>query len=324
MCTCITYENGDFYFGRNLDLEYHFGEKVVITPRNYRLHFKKSPELESHYAMVGMASVEEGYPLYAEAVNEKGLCMAGLNFPGNACYYQEDPEKKNITPYELIPWILGQCEDVCQARKMLEEINLLKLPFSEYLPLAPLHWMIADRKACIILESVKDGIHVYENPYGVLTNNPPFPYYQNHMSYYRNLTRNFPDNQFAEKLELPVYGQGLGAVGLPGDFSPVSRFVKAVFLKWNAKAEPEENSNIAEFFHILDGVAMVRGSVLTAEERADLTIYSCCVNTDLGIYYYKTYENNQIQAVSLQKENLESEQLKCFELFDKQNIQWRN
>ena len=80
MCTCITYKNGDFYFGRNMDLEYSFGECVVITPRSFPLHFRHNRYLPEHYAMIGMAAGSEAFPLYAEAVNEKGLCMAGLNF----------------------------------------------------------------------------------------------------------------------------------------------------------------------------------------------------------------------------------------------------
>ena len=84
MCTSIAYTTKHFYFGRNLDLEYSFGEEVVITPRNYRFTYKKQEAAPAGYAMVGMANVVAEYPLYAEAVNEKGLGIAGLNFPGNA------------------------------------------------------------------------------------------------------------------------------------------------------------------------------------------------------------------------------------------------
>lgn len=324
MCTCITCKNGDFYFGRNLDLEYGFGEKVVITPRNYRFEFKKLPEIKKHYAMIGMASVQDGYPLYAEAVNEKGLGMAGLNFPGNAVYQEEEKGKDNVTPFELIPWLLAQCASVSEVRRLLENINLLNVPFAPGLPLAPLHWMIADSDSCIVLESTRDGIHIYENPYGVLTNNPPFPYYQAHLSNYMNLTGKYPENRFAGGVELSVYGQGLGAVGLPGDFSPASRFVRAAFLKWNSRSPEDEASNVSQFFHILDGAAMVRGSVITAEGREDITTYSCCVNAGKGIYYYKTYDNNQIQAVRMNEENMEKESLTVFELLKEQQINWQN
>lgn len=324
MCTCITYKNGDFYFGRNLDLEYTFGEQVVITPRNYELKFRKLPSIFHHYAMIGMATVAQNYPLYAEAVNEKGLGIAGLNFPGNACYQKEDTNKKNVTPFELIPWILGQCASVKEARERLEELNLLDEAFAEKMPLAPLHWMIADKEECIIMECIQDGIHIYENPYGVLTNNPPFPYYQMHLNNYLNLSSANPKNGFAPEIPLNTYGQGMGAIGLPGDYSPASRFVKAAYLKWNSRSSEEENANVSQFFHILDGVSMVRGSVITPEGREDITTYSCCINADQGIFYYKTYDNNQIQAVRMQKENLDSEDLKIFDLELKQQILWRN
>lgn len=324
MCTCITFENGDFYFGRNLDLEYHFGEQVVITPRNYSFRFRREQPLLHHYAMIGMASVAEEYPLYAEAVNEKGLGMAGLNFPGNACYVPEQPGKRNVTPFELIPWVLGQCADIEEARKLLETVSVLALSFSEKMPLAPLHWMIADRSGCLVLEADREGVHLYENPFGVLTNNPPFPYYQAHMGNYVNLRPEFPEGGLAKELNIVPFGQGMGAMGLPGDFSPASRFVKAVFLKWNSQAPQGELESVSQFFHILDGVAMVRGSVITPEGLPDLTTYSCCVNGDRGIYYYKTYENSQIQAVSMGQEDLEGTALKKFPLAVQQQIHWHN
>ena len=320
MCTCITYQNGDFYFGRNLDLEYTFGEKVVITPRNYCFSFHDLPDMPQHYAIIGMATTYQDYPLYAEAVNEKGLGIAGLNFPGNAMYHDRQEGKKNVAPYELFPWILGQCSTASQARQLLADVNLLNIPIADSLPLAPLHWMISDKKESIVLEATKDGVHLYQNPYGVLTNNPPFPYYQAHLSNYRNLSSQVPENQFAKDLPLPVYGQGLGSIGLPGDYSPVSRFVKAAFLKWNSQSPQEEAANVTQFFHILDAVAMVRGSVITGEGACDITTYSCCINAEKGIYYYKTYENNQIQSIQMHHEDLESKDLKIFPLLTDQCI----
>ena len=86
MCTAISYKAKDFYFGRTLDYECSYGEEVVITPRHYQFSYSHMGECTTHYAMIGMAHVAEEYPLYYEAVNEKGLGMAGLNFVGNACY----------------------------------------------------------------------------------------------------------------------------------------------------------------------------------------------------------------------------------------------
>ena len=124
MCTAVNFLSGDNYFGRNLDLERSYGERVVITPRHYKFTMGTLPALESHYAMIGMATVVDDYPLYYEATNETGLSMAGLNFPGNACYHAYKEDKDNVTPFELIPYILGKCKSVAEANVELEKINI--------------------------------------------------------------------------------------------------------------------------------------------------------------------------------------------------------
>ena len=174
MCTAATYKTKDFYFGRTLDYEFSYGEEIVVTPRNFVFPWRKLGNQELHYAIIGMAYVVKDYPLYYDAMNEKGLCMAGLNFVENADYKEEKQDKDNVTPFEFIPWILTQCASVREARALLDKINLINIPFSKELPLAQLHWILADSKEAITVESVKEGIRIYENPVGVLTNNPPF------------------------------------------------------------------------------------------------------------------------------------------------------
>ena len=174
MCTAATYCNGDFYFGRNLDYEFSYGEHVTITPRNYpiRLH---GGALDRHYAMIGMAHIQDDYPLYYDAVNEKGLCIAGLNFVGNAVYPPVTQGVASVAQYALIPWLLGTCANVAEARSALARVVIDGTPFAPELPCAQLHWLVADRSGCIVVESTADGLHVYDDPVGVLTNNPPFP-----------------------------------------------------------------------------------------------------------------------------------------------------
>lgn len=175
MCTSIAFTKPAL-FGRNLDLEYSFGEQVVITPRNHPFRFHHLPEMKRHLALIGMATVAEDTALYAEAVNEKGLYMAGLNFPGNAHYFVRDvPGKEMVAPYELIPLVLGQCETLAQAREMLGRLALTAIPFAPGYPLAPLHWHIADATGALVAEPMADGLKLYEDPVGVMTNNPPSP-----------------------------------------------------------------------------------------------------------------------------------------------------
>ena len=324
MCTCIELKNKDLYFGRNLDLEYNFGEKVVITPRKYKFKLKSNMEFNTKYAIIGMATTVDGYPLYADASNEKGLCIAGLNFPGNAVYNKRKNEKINIASFELIPWILGNFSSISELREKLEMLNITEEAFNKTMPPAQLHWMISDKESCIVLELVKEGLKIYNNEYGVLTNNPEFSYHRINVSNYMNVTAEFPNNRISEKLKLDVYGQGIGMYGLPGDVTPASRFVRAVFNKFNSYECNTENEAISQFFHILDSVSVINGTVITKENKAESTKYSSCINASKGIYYFKTYYNNQINAVKLNKKNINSNKLEIFELPEGQNINYLN
>ncbi len=323
MCTSIALKTNDFYFGRNLDLEYGFGERVVVTPRCFPFAFRRAGEMRKHFAMIGMATVSEGYPLYAEAANEKGLCIAGLNFPNNAYYPSEeqaDADKTHISPFELTAWLLGQCASVREAREILKSTQLVHIDFSEEIQLSPLHWHIADRKESIVLESTRDGMRIYDNPAGVMTNNPPFDFHLTNLRQYLNLTSAYPENRFSKEMELAPFGVGMGSMGLPGDFSPASRFVKAAFLRFNSIGDAGEEGSVSRFFHLLDAVAMPDGIVMTPRGEYERTVYSCCINADKGIFYYKTYDNNQLTAVDMHRENLTGDALREFELIGKQQI----
>ncbi len=324
MCTAITYKTKDHYFGRNLDLEYSYHETVTITPRNFPFSFRKVKDLPSHYALIGMAYVSENYPLYYEATNEKGLSMAGLNFPGNAFYPEYQEDKDNVAPFEFIPWILGQCASLSEVRKLLSRINLVNISFSQTLPLSPLHWMISDRESSIVVESMKEGLKIYDNPVEVLTNNPPFDYQLFQLNDYRNLSTGDPKNHFGDGLNLHNYCRGLGALGLPGDYSSRSRFMKAAFTRMNSVSADTEEESVSQFFHILSSVEMSRGSVYVSKGNFDITIYSSCCNTDKGIYYYTTYDNRQITAVDMHKENLEGTEVVSYPLITKQQIHFQN
>ena len=324
MCTAISFTTKDHYFGRNLDLEYSYIETVTITPRNYPLLFRKKESLNTHYAMIGIAYVHNGYPLYYDATNEMGLSMAGLNFPRNADYKPEMLEKDNITPFEFIPWILGQCSTVKDAKVLLDKINLLEEHYSDKLPLSPLHWMISDRESSITVESVKDGLKIYENPVGVLTNNPTFDMQLFHLNNYMNLSPQKPENCFSDKVKLERYSNGMGALGMPGDWSSQSRFVKTAFTKLNSVCGASEEESVSQFFHILGSVEHQRGCVDMGNELYEITLYSSCCNTDKGIYYYRTYENSQITAVDMFRENLDGEKVITYPLIKEQQIKWQN
>ena len=319
MCTAVTFHTKQHYFGRNLDLEYHYDEAVTITPRNFIFKFRKADAIKKHYAMIGMATVANGYPLYYDATNEHGLSMAGLNFPANATYYSYTANRDNIAPFELIPWILGQCRTVADAEKLLTQLNIINIPFSDQYPLSPLHWIIADHHRSITVEPLQDGLKVWENPIGVLTNNPQFDFHLHYLAHYLQLSTGEPSGEFRKLLHISPYSHGMGAIGLPGDLSSASRFVRATFTKYNSVCDPDELSSVNQFFHILVSVEQQRGCCRT-KDGLEKTIYSSCCNTDTGTYYYTTYDNRQINAVDMQKCDLDGNKLSVFALQYSANI----
>ena len=324
MCTAATYKTNDFYFGRTLDYEFSYGDEITVTPRNYPFYFREKGELNFHYAIIGMAHVIDDYPLYYDAVNEKGLGMAGLNFVGNADYKEKIEGKDNITQFEFIPWILSRCATVKEARELIRKINLLNVPFNDKLPLAQLHWIISDSEESITIESVKEGIKVYENPVGVLTNNPPFDKQMFALNNYMNLSAKSPEDKFAKGLNLQKYSRGMGAIGLPGDLSSQSRFVRVAFTKMNSISGEGEKESVSQFFHILNSVDQQRGCCDLGDGKYEITIYTSCCNTDKGIYYYTTYDNHQITAVDMYKENLDGNKLVRYPLIKEEQIKMQN
>lgn len=313
MCTAIALKSKNFYFGRTLDYTSSFGEKVCITPRNYSFNLRSMGIMERHYAIIGMSHISDSYPLYYDAANEKGLCIAGLNFVGNAFYRDLAPYKDNIAQFELIPWILGKCGTVDEAVKLLGRINITNIPYNNSLPLAELHWLIADKSKSVTVESVRSGLKIYPNPTGVLTNNPTFPEQLFSLNNYMYLSPKQPENKFCKKIPLYNYSNGMGAIGMPGDFSSQSRFIRACFVKSNSVDDDTERGCVNQFFHILDTVKQPMGCTIT-ENGAEYTLYSSCINADSGIYYYTTYHNRQIIAVNMKKEDLDGNSLIIYPL----------
>ena len=317
MCTAITYKTKIRYFGRNLDVDKNYGETVTIMPRGFELDFRCGETSKDHYAIIGAAYVTDGYPLYYDAMNEKGLCMAGLSFPGNAYYAPCKAGKYNVPPFELIPWILCRCGSAADAAALLRQTNIVNIDFSDKLPLHPLHWMISGGDGDLTVESVKNGLMIYDNPVGVLTNNPAFGFHTQNLNNYMNLTSQRPVNRFSGRLGLEEYGAGIGAFGLPGDLSSVSRFVRAAFVKFNSLSGTSEGESVSQFFHILASVEQQRGCSRT-EGGWETTLYSSCCNTDRGIYYYRTYKNSAVYGIDMNKEDLCGEKLVSYPMFDEE------
>lgn len=303
MCTALIFGDKNRYFGRTLDLEYRLDESIIITPRNYVFDMKFQGKIGTKFGIIGTGIIEENFPLYYDASNEMGLSMAGLNFVNNAEFSTKSEGEINLAPHELIPYFLGNFSCVEECVEAIKKMNLVNEPFNDKFPVAHLHWIISDKEKAITLECVKEGIKVYENPVGVLTNNPPFECQMWNLSNYINLTSGEVKNRFSNRIDLDEYSRGMGAIGLPGDPSSASRFVRACFTKLNAIYPQNEIEQVVQFFHVIGSVEQQEGCVKVGE-KYERTQYTSCCDREKMIYYYTTYENTQINAVRLTSEDL--------------------
>ncbi len=316
MCTCIMIKTKNTYFGRNMDLDYSFNEKVIITPRNYEIKFKKEASIKEHFSIFGVGTVIDNYPLYAEGINEIGLAFAALNFDGYASYNEVIEDKLNLAPYELILYLLGTCKNIIDVKEKIKNLNIINLDFNINTLVTPLHFMVSDTNSSIVIESTIDGLKVYDNPYNILTNNPEFSFHKNNLKQYINLSVDDPSNEFDKKLDLSLYSFGQGSFGLPGDYTSCSRFIRALFIKNNMVLGNYEVDNINQFFYCLDSVLMVKGLVKT-KKGFEYTRYQTCYDLNNLVIYYKTYEDRNINTLKFDDFDLSNEKLILVKMYKK-------
>lgn len=305
MCTAIWDAGERTLIGRTLDLEYSLDERIVLTPRNYPMEYLYEGRDSSHFAVLGVATVKNGIPLYYDAMNEYGLCALGLNFPKYCRYGKALEGTKNIASFEVIPMILSSCKSVDEAESLLSGAVITDDSFSSELQATPLHWMIADKSRCITVEYTESGLNIYENPVGVLTNSPCFPYHLTRLADYMGISAETPENTLSDYTP-EIYSRGMGAVGLPGDYSSSSRFVRAVFVK--SHTSPSEDA-VSRFFHIADSVAVPMGCIMTDCGKPVSTVYTSCADPEFGRYYYTTYGSRAIHRAKFDPSALDSEAL---------------
>lgn len=301
MCTAI-FDDG--LFGRTLDLERSYGENVVITPRGFKFNYLYEKDIRNN-AIIGVAHIENGIPLYYDAMNENGLCAAGLNFPKYAIYNKRCQGKINVASFEVIPFILKNCDDVDDTIKLLKDMNITNDSFSSELSATPMHWLIGDKKGVVVVESGVNGIKIHKNPYGVMTNSPDYDYHKVNLSNYMGISGETPENKICN-VDLQIYSRGLGGFGLPGDFSSASRFVRSVFLKNHTV---KEDDKIGRFFHIMDNVSVPKGCIITDTGEAVYTVYTSCMDMVACEYNFTTYDNRNVKNVGLYDYDLDNDKL---------------
>ena len=292
MCTTIAIRKNGLYFGRNMDIENHFGERIIHTPRHFLINYHHETD-KGGYAILGIGAVIDGVPLYADGVNERGLCIAGLNFLYNANYKKSIDGAINLAPYEISPYFLRSCATIKEVKELVKDVNVTDTPINPSVPIPYLHFHIADSSESVVLEPTAGGIKLYDNPHGILTNNPQFPYHISRLPQYEHLENRTLHATFYKN---ELYSLGLGAYGLPGDFSSSSRFLRGEFILKNLCVDDGEE--IPSVFRALETLSVPKGSVLAENEMPHYTLYSCCIDADKIRYYVRSYGDLSVRSVS--------------------------
>ena len=313
MCTGVRFDdaNGGMYFGRNLDWSVSYGQKVTITPRDYKYNSAFLGEMNMRGgAIIGMAIVEENVPLYFDCANEQGLAIAGLNFPGYAKYEPAAVDgKANVAAYEFPLWVVANFTTVEEAEKALKNVAIVAKPINEKYPVSELHWLIGDKERSIVVEYTENGMEIFENDVDVLTNQPGYNWHKENLRNYINLFSQMPKEAKWGKASLVPFGSGSLMRGIPGDYYSPSRFVRVSYLNTHYPVKNTEEENISRLFHTLTGVAMIDGAAAMADGAYEKTIYTGGYSAGTKTYYYNTYEDPAIKKVSMNDYSLDAAEL---------------
>lgn len=323
MCTSFTYQQkeGKNALARTMDFTFVLKPQAILMPRRYS--WVSQIDGSSHtgtYAFIGLGERREQC-LFADGVNEAGLSCATLYFPGFARY--EKTSKKgctNLAPHELVLWMLSNFGSVAELCEALRHLCIVDAPNTLLNRVLPLHWIVTDKTGdCIVIEPLKEGLSVQKNSVGVMTNSPDFSWHMTNirnyigLSYRQQKTRELGGSTFAP------FGNGSGSVGLPGDHTPPSRFIRALFGKEAMLKESTEAAALTEIFHLLSSVIVPKGSVRT-EDAPDYTQYASAMFCSSSTYYFNTYNNMQLTKIDLFSENLDAEEPKVWAVSQEQQL----
>lgn len=315
----VVAQDGSAIHGRTLEFATPLTCSVAFVPRGYP--FKGSTPLGSglsylsKYAAVG--AVLQNQLLMMDGLNEKGLSVGTFYFPGYAKYTPLEKKQlsKALSPIDFPNWILTQFATLEEVKEALEGVVIAPtvIPgWGDQTP--PFHYVVYDRQGnSLVIEPLEEKLVVYDNPLGVLTNSPTFDWHMTNLRNYINLRTVNASPLKVGKLVLAPFGQGSGMVGLPGDFTPPSRFVRAAIFSHTALASPNAAEAVFQLFHLLNQFDIPKGLVREvdgAKMAADYTMVTCVRDPRSLKYYFKTYEDPTIRCVDLNQFDFNSTKIK--------------
>ena len=330
-CTGISMcaADGSYFQARTIEWAgTNLNSMYVVVPRNFS-QTSFTPKgtngmtFISRYGYIGLAVHEKEF--IAEGLNEAGLSAGLFYFPNFGSYqlYDEKYNSTTVADLQLVSWILSQFATVDEVKNNINKVRVVSLMGGDGSAEA-IHWRVGDKSGKQIVIEIEKGVpHIYDNPIGVITNAPDFPWHLSNLSNYINLT---PVNPAAHKMAdfmVEPIGHGNGFLGLPGDFTPPSRFVRAAFFKSTAPMLATARATMLQCFHILNNFDIPIGMNFPKNEIPDLpsaTQWTSVIDLTNGVVYYKTFDNNNIRMIDLK--NIDFGKVKYqFQRLDEPNSQ---
>ncbi len=305
MCTAINVKTqfGSIFLGRTMDFSYPLDPQLYVVPRGYEWNNQLNTHtIKTNYTFMGIG--QDISPVtFADGVNEMGFAIAVLYFPGYAVYDPIDMQERqtiSVTALEMTKFLLSTCANVHQAAELLKTIRIVGIEDPVTQSVAPLHWIMADKEgACCVIEKTEKGLQVMNNPIGVLANSPDFLWHMTNLRNYMNVTPTQMEAIKWNSFSLMPFGQGAGTFGLPGDYTPPSRFVRAAFIKSHTIYSNNQSEAVTACFHVMESVSIPKGVVMTKRKTSDYTQYTAFIDLTTSQYFFKTYDNSEIIAVQL-------------------------
>ncbi len=322
MCTSLTLmpDNRSGLLARTMDFSVNLEADFIVVPRNYPLlTTQPGPKPLGTYGFMGKGRKYQTHVL-ADGLNEAGLACASLYFSGYAKYNHEALENKiNLAPEEVVAWMLASFSTIQEAKAAVLDLNILDKVNDHFGITLPLHWIVSDRSgASIVIEPMEGGLIIHDNPLGVMTNSPDFNWHLTNIRNYIGVNQKSVNPIELGGLRFAPFGSGGGSFGLPGDYTPPARFLRAVFGKETINPVEDEEEGVTAVFHILASVDIPKGNVI-ADEGINYTQYTACMAVASGNYYFKTYDNNQLIKINLFDQNLDAKEPRVYPVCQVQN-----
>ncbi len=322
-CTGITLTaaDGTVVRARTMEFAIDIHSDVIMIPRGYARSGstpdgKEGIQWTAKYASVGANGV--GLPVMFDGVNEKGLSMGLFYFPTSAGYMPYTPSDagKTMAPWELGSWMLENFASVEEVKANIGKIVVPAVVFGPWGFAPEAHFIVQDAAGkSIVIEYVGGKLNVHDNPLGVLTNSPAFDWHMTNLRNYVNFSRTNAPPTILGTVTLQPLGQGSGMLGLPGDFTPPSRFVRAVAFSQSVFKSKNADAAVLEAFHVLNQFDIPKGAAREREKDehgnilADYTIWTSASDLRAKRFYFRTYESSQIRMVDLMKMNLDAKDI---------------